>query len=216
MKFTTLSGTAAIAFLMATSAMAQDLTGWYLQLGPSTISPTAEIKSATAGGVDASAGAAADISSANGISAKFSYRFDNNLSVGALIGTPPDLKVTGTGGAFAGLDAGTLTAGPFIASVNYHFNPTKKFQPYVGGGLAYFAVIDSKDGMITDFSAKNAIGPAAEVGFDYWVTDNQGFFGSVIYSTADTEFTGNFGPAPIVAKATFKSLVYRLGWSYKF
>ena len=93
----------------------------------------------------------------------------------------------------------SLIAGPEVAeakqlpptlSLQYHFNPRGRFQPYVGAGVNVTIFFDEEtkgvlDG--ADLDLDNSVGFAAQVGFDWTIGDHWIFNGTARYMAIDTD-----------------------------
>jgi outer membrane protein len=58
---------------------------------------------------------------------------------------------------------------PPTLSVQYHFNPDGRFRPYVGAGINYTLFSSEKP---AGLKLDDSVGPAAQIGVDFGVTDN--------------------------------------------
>jgi len=64
---------------------------------------------------------------------------------------------------------------PPTVTVQYHFLPEEKFNPYLGVGLNYSIFYhENTTGAFSDLNISNGFGPVAQVGFDYWINKNWG------------------------------------------
>ena len=79
---------------------------------------------------------------------------------------------------------------PPTLSLQYHFNPRGRFQPYVGAGVNVTIFFDEEtrgvlDG--ADLDLDNSVGFAAQVGFDWAIREHWIFNGSARYMAIDTD-----------------------------
>ena len=79
--------------------------------------------------------------------------------------------------------SGTIPVGevehlPPTFSVQYHFLPDAKFQPFIGLGVNYTLILDEAldqdiiDAGIVDYSLDDSFGIAAQIGADWMINDN--------------------------------------------
>lgn len=124
--------------LMMTPAFAQersvDLTGWISYVDPS-------------GETDFEDGEVAEFDSEQGFGVGINVFWTNAISTEfAAILAEPDLTLRANDPAVPDV-VGSLEMMPLTATLQYHFNPNGRFDPYLGGGIAYvlFDDIDSDD-----------------------------------------------------------------------
>jgi outer membrane protein len=95
----------------------------------------------------------------------------DNLGLEVLASTPfsHDIKLAGTG-----VKVAETKHLPPTVSLNYHFDTTGAFKPYVGAGINYTLFFDEEtSGPLagTDLSLDGSFGLAAQVGLDYDISD---------------------------------------------
>lgn len=111
----------------------------------------------------------------------FTYFFTKNIAAELILGTSKhdikalhsDLSAVG-GPTDANVNLGSVRLLPPTLTVQYHFNQScdNVFKPYLGAGLNYTIFYDVKQGnVVKDVNYKNALGYAAQAGFDLMVTD---------------------------------------------
>jgi outer membrane protein len=84
-----------------------------------------------------------------------------------------DISAVG-GPTSADVDLGSVYLLPPTLTLQYHFFPMKEkvFKPYVGAGLNYTIFYNQKAGsVVKDIKYDNALGYAAQVGFDLMLDD---------------------------------------------
>jgi len=200
----------------AQPAAAETRLGWYTQTGPASVS-FAESARISAGGSPVP-GAGATLTDNGTLGLGVGYRFSDAFSVIAIGGLPPTTTVKGTG-PLTGITVGKVTYGPLIVAANYHIPTQGKFQPFVGAGINYTMVFDTKDNGLTNLKADNAFGGVLRVGFDYMLSDTDGLFFSANKVFVNTKATGNavaLGGAPVTAKITLDPLILHAGWVHRF
>lgn len=76
---------------------------------------------------------------------------------------------------FNGANLGDTWILPPTVTLQYHFTPDRAFSPYVGAGINYSLFYGESSGTgFTDLNVDNAVGPALQAGFDYWIGENWG------------------------------------------
>ena len=216
MKLRTLALTLS-ALAIAPPAVADDSKiGWYLQLGPAGVA-FSEGASISAGG-STIPGASTTLSDNVTLGFGLGYRFTEDFSVIAIGGIPPTTTIKGTG-PLNGVTVGKVTYGPLIVAANYHIPTKGKFQPFIGAGINYTMVFDTKDSGISNLKADSAFGGVLRLGFDYMVDDSNGFFFSANKVFVNTKATGNavaLGGAPVNEKIDLDPLILHAGWVHRF
>lgn len=215
MKLHLLTTAASAMFaLVASQAAAED---WYLRAGLGHLSFD------TGGDVNIGGapvpGAGFDVSDNNTLLVTLGYHLTPRFSVELTGGIPPTTTATGNGTAAALGDVGELTYGAAAVTGNYHFLTGTKFKPYVGGGIAYFMVLDTEDGAVTSLEVENAFAPVIQAGFDYAIDDKWGTYFNVAKVFAETEITGNvpaFGGAPLSSDADIDITIISAGIAMRF
>lgn len=105
----------------------------------------------------------------------------------------------------------SIKGAPITLTANYYFgNGNSKFRPYIGAGLAYTyfsnenygssyetteivsGITDSGVDDISNAKMDPAIGLAAKIGADYYLTDNFLISASVTYVTSKTTFSHDY------------------------
>ena len=195
-------------------AHAETANRWFVHAGPAFVSPQ-EKTTLQAGGA-AIPGADVKLDGRWTVAAEVGYFVTPNVSVSLAAGLPPKFKVVGAG-ALAGLGtAGTMTGGPAGLLVQYHFNRDGMIQPYVGAGASFLVVFSTSDGVMSNVSAKSAVGTALQAGADVMFNDRLGGFVDIKKAWVGTVATGFLGPTPVRAKVRVDPLVGNVGLTYKF
>ena len=111
----------------------------------------------------------------------FTYFFTKNIAAELILGTSKheittlgsDISAVG-GSTNANVDLGSVRLLPPTLTVQYHFNQScdNVLKPYFGAGVNYTIFYDVKQGnVVKGITYKNALGYAAQAGFDIMVTD---------------------------------------------
>ncbi|MBB3999558.1 OmpW/AlkL family protein [Aureimonas pseudogalii] len=75
--------------------------------------------------------------------------------------------------AIGDLDIGTIWSAAAAASVQYHFLPEARFNPYVGVGASYSHAFSIKPGeRVSDFDVKPQVSLIVQAGADYQISQN--------------------------------------------
>jgi outer membrane protein len=105
----------------------------------------------------------------------FTYFFTEHFAAELILGTAKhDVKAINT--AAGDVDLGSVWLLPPTLTAQYHFYTSDKkvFKPYIGAGLNYTLFYNVKSGDVADVEYDNALGFAAQVGFDLML--NETFF----------------------------------------
>ena len=148
------------------------------------------------------------IDDAWGLTGTISYFLNPNVAVDVLVGLPPKHKIN-----VAGAEAGETKHLPPIVSLQYHFLPNEKLQPYVGLGLNYTYFFDEKlyDGNKLDLT--DSFGWAGQVGVDYQIDRNWSVGADIRYADIRTDVKVNGAKVGTVDVDPF---VYSLNIGYRF
>lgn len=149
-----------------------------------------------------------DIDDAFSVTGTVSYFFNPNIAVDLLVGWPPqhDVKVNGS-------KVGETKHLPPILSVQYHFSPETVFSPYVGLGVNYTYLFDSKLDSGDKFHLSSSVGLAAQAGFDYRLNPQWSLGADVRYADINTDVKINGNK---VGNVDINPLIYSLNVGYRF
>ena len=142
------------------------------------------------------------------------YFFSENISVYSVIAFPPTTDADGINN-LDGQKAAEVTYAPFALTGNYHFQ-FGDFQPFVGAGIAYAAILQVEDKDVTDVEADNSFGFVIRLGFDYMLNEKWGISAATNKLFVGTDITGDAGGAPAVVEASLDPWVYSLGANIRF
>ncbi|MTD98686.1 outer membrane beta-barrel protein [Paracoccus sp. YIM 132242] len=93
-----------------------------------------------------------------------------------------------------GTEIGTVKHLPPVVSLQYHFDATPQFKPFVGVGVNFTGIYDAESkGPLsgTDLRVKNSWGLAAHLGADYWINDRSAIRADLRYIDIDADVTLN-------------------------
>jgi outer membrane protein len=173
-KTRTLLGTVALlGALGANSAMAMEQGDWLVRFGGSYVNPASNNHPLVS------------VDSASSLTFNFSYMMTRNWSVEVLAAYPFEHDITLDGAKVA-----STKHLPPTVTLQYHFMPDAKFQPYVGAGVNYTTFFSQKTyGPLegADLSLGDSWGLAGEIGADFMLNDTWFLNGSIRYIGIETD-----------------------------
>ena len=192
-----------------------DFKRWQVRLrGVGVVTPNQSAKIGIIGGD-------AQISDAFIPELDFTYFFTEHFAAELILGTAKhDVKAINT---IAGdIDLGSAWLLPPTLTAQYHFytSDEKIFKPYIGAGVNYTLFYNVKSGAVADVKYDNALGYAAQVGFDLMLDDT--FFINVdakrlFLSTDVTVDATNLVPGLVVpAEVDIDPWLFGIGVGMKF
>lgn len=102
----------------------------------------------------------------------FTYFFTENFAAELILGTAKhDVQAINT--AAGDVNLGSVWLLPPTLTAQYHFYTSDKkvFKPYIGAGVNYTLFYNVKSGDVADVTYDNALGYAAQLGFDLMVDE---------------------------------------------
>lgn len=155
------AATAAVLLSMglATTAQAFEPGDWLVRAGVSNVNPKSDNHSVVS------------VDDAYSASINFTYMMTDIWGLELLAAYPFEHDIT----LLDGTKVGSTKHLPPTLSIQYHFMPTEKFQPYIGLGLNYTKFFSEKTtGPLagTDLSLGASWGLAGQIGFDVLLNDN--------------------------------------------
>lgn len=151
----------------------------------------------------------------------FTYFFTENFAAELILGTTKhDVKAINS--AVGNVDLGSVWLLPPTLTAQYHFytSDERVFKPYIGAGINYTLFYNIKSGDVADVEYDNAIGYAAQLGFDLMLDDT--FFINIdakrlFLSTDVTVDASNLVPGlGIPAEVDINPWLFGLGVGMKF
>lgn len=130
-------------------------------------------------------------------------------TAGSLTGYTPPLSGT----------LGELRIAPLLGAVLYRPWPGHRWQPYLGAGLGYAAVLDAEGRDVAALDATSEWGPLFQAGCDVVLTPHWSAYVDARKLYVATDVHGRvpaFGGAPVEARVTLDPLVVNLGVGYRF
>ena len=163
---------AAALLATAPAAFSHDAGDFYMRVGASNVDPDDNNGSIDLTGVGLG-NPNIEVDDAWSLTFTGSYQWTDNWAIELLAAYPfeHDISVQGLG------KVGQVKHLPPTLSLQYHFLPKKKFQPYVGAGVNYTYFFDAKsEGTLSALGGSldiddNSFGLAGQVGFDYMFND---------------------------------------------
>jgi len=208
---------AAIALMSALTCYAQssDKKFWS-HVGPVAVRFNTDTQ-LTVGGAPVN-GANADAKNNVSLGVELGYEVAPAILVSLTVGLPPTTTLTGKGGPVDGLELGRVKYGPAVLSAHYHLD-AGSFKPYLGAGVNYTAVLESKDGVVAGLDVKSAWGGVLQAGVDVPLSAGWGLFLDIKKIYLKTTASGTvpaFGGPPAEAKIRLDPLLVHAGVSWRF
>lgn len=143
-----------------------------------------------------------------------SYFFTPNIAAELILATSPhDLTLKNS--TLGDLDLGSTWVLPPTLTLQYHFMPEEKFNPYIGAGINYTLPYAEKDGDDTNkLEADGSFGWALQAGADYWLNDHWGVNVDVKKIFVDVDASINNGA--ITGNVELDPWVIGTGVAYRF
>lgn len=166
-------------------------------------------------------GATVDVEDDTSIGITFTYMLSDEFGLGVLAATPFHHDIEGDGVISAlGTIAETKQLPPTV-TLQYHFEGTKKFHPYVGAGINYtnFFSEDTKGALSASrISLDDSWGLALEAGMDFEIGNGWLLSGQVWWIDIDTEakLSGGILPAQEKIDVEIDPVVYMVSIGKRF
>lgn len=208
-KVLLLAATAMLAAnLCVSAAMAADLNmeGWQFRLRALGVFPENDSTTSIGGNVEPSDIVVPELD--------ITYFWTKNWATELVLATTPhDVKAYNTG--LGDLDLGEVWLLPPTLTMQYHFMPEQKFQPYLGVGVNYTLFYHDKAGpSITSIDYDSSFGFAAQAGFDYLLDQNWFLNADVKKVWINTDVSINGGA--VTADVDIDPWLVGLGVGYRF
>jgi len=174
MKKATLCAGILLAIGFANNAIAFEPGDWLVRVGASYVNPRSDNSDVVS------------VESATSATINFGYMMTDIWGLEVLAAYPfkHDLEL------LDGTRIGSTKQLPPTVSLQYHFMPTEKLQPYVGFGLNYTSFFSEKtSGPLegSDLQLGDSWGLAGQIGFDVLMNDNWFFNLDVRYISIETK-----------------------------
>ena len=158
LKFAAVSGLV-LSMGLANTAIAFEPGDWLVRAGASVVDPKSDNSDIVS------------VDSATSFTFNFTYMMTDIWGVELLAAYPFEHDIS----LLDGTQVTTTKQLPPTVSIQYHFMPTSKFQPYIGVGINYTNFFSEKTmGPLegTDLSLGDSWGFAGQIGFDVMIGEN--------------------------------------------
>lgn len=196
---------AAVLVALGGPALAQSQGEWTLGLGLANVNPKSDNGTLAGGTVPT------DIDSSTRPTITAEYFIRDNLGVELLAALPFKHAITSNG-----VEIGTVKQLPPVLSLQYHFDATKQFKPFVGLGVNFAGFWDSDArGPLagSELRVKNSWGLAAHLGGDYWINDRAAIRADLRWIDIDSNVELN---GTRIGKVEIDPLVVGISYVMKF
>jgi outer membrane protein len=177
--------TALLGFALAVPAIAHEAGQWIVRGGVGTVMPKSNNLALPLITIDPlSIDAHVKVDDGTSLTLSGTYMFTENWAFDILAAWPfkHDIDLDATVSDGIDTESGIVPFGevkhlPPTFSVQYHFTPDAKFQPFVGIGLNYTTFMSEElnsdviEAGIVDFSLDDSFGVAAQLGADWMLND---------------------------------------------
>jgi outer membrane protein len=206
----------AAALGLALPASAHEAGDWLFRFGGSNIDPKSNNGSLDLTALDMGQ-QQINVDDQWGVTFNLTYMYTANIGIELLAALPykHDIAVATLG------RVGSVKHLPPTLSVQYHFMPRAAFQPYVGAGINYTLFFSEREtGALDDLGVtldvdSSSFGLAAQVGFDYVLTDR--WFLNVDVRWIDIETEAQIREVPqIRGDVNIDPVVYGIHLGYRF
>ena len=192
MKHHLLIASAILALGLPHAALAQSQGEWTLGFGIANVNPKSDNGTLAGGTVPT------EIGDSTRPTITVEYFFRDNLGIEVLGALPFSHSIESNG-----TEIGKVKQLPPVISLQYHFDATPQFKPFVGLGVNFtgFYDADARGPLAgSDLRVKNSWGLAAHLGGDYWISEKAAIRADLrwIDIDADVELNGeNIGEVEI-------------------
>lgn len=195
-------------------AITTDTTKWTLRAGLTSLS-LADKLDLTVGGAPFP-GAGMSTYEHQTVTLQIGRFLTPNIALNATLGFPPTIDVYGAGTIGALPKLGEVTYGPMCFMVQYHPTRSGRIRPYVGVGVSYMIVFDTKDGAFEDLKVDNDVGLAVEAGADLMISQRWAIFADVKKAQLRPKAFGTFAGAPVVGETKLDPWAFSGGIAFHF
>jgi outer membrane protein len=202
--------------LSGTVAQAYDAGDWIVRVGASNVDPddpNGEINVPDAGKLDV------NIDDDTSVTFNGTYMWTKNIGIELLAALPfeHDIKVDGLG------KVGSTKHLPPTLSVQWHFLPDSRFQPYVGAGINWTIFFDDgEDGVLEELGGQlelddqSSFGLAGQIGADIMLNDHWFINADLRYIKIDNKAEVTLGEDKLNVSVDIDPYVYGLHIGYRF
>lgn len=169
-------GFCAVMTMLGANAMAVEKGDWLIRVGASNISPDGDNGTINLQGVLETPNpvyAGVDVDDAWGLTFNISYFLTNHIAVELLAAAPYEHDFVVSAPDDDLLLTGDTKHLPPTLSIQYHFNASESFKPYVGAGVNFTTFFDSNlDDVPLSVELDDSWGLALQVGADITLTEH--------------------------------------------
>ena len=177
-----------------------------LDVRATNVSPDAGDPIKTAAGVNT--GLKADVKDAWAPTIGLQYFFTDNVAAELIAGTTQhEITASGT-------EVRKTWVLPPVLTLQYHFAPKARFNPYIGAGINYMIFYSGKNYNGFTVKTKDGFGEALQAGFDYALGGKWTLNVDVKKVWMETDATVNGGA--LTSKVNLDPLVTSVGVGYRF
>jgi outer membrane protein len=194
--------------------IATDETKWMLKAGLTNLSLADKVKLSVGGAPYPGAGLSTF--EHHTVSVQIGRFLTPNIAINATLGLPPSIDVFGAGSIGALPKLGEVTYGPTMLTLQYHPTRSGRIRPYIGAGVSYMIVFDTKDGAFQNLRVNNDLGPAFEAGADFMINDRWGIFADAKKAFLRPKAFGTFQGLPVEGKTKLDPWAFSGGVSFHF
>lgn len=163
-------------------------------------------------------GAALSLSDSTTLAAEIGYWLTPSVALRGLVGVPPTTRAEGRGSLAPFGTLGEITFAPLIFTATYSFD-LGAIKPYVGAGITYVHILNTKDGALTNLKVDSGFGSVLQVGLDIPIDKSWGVFldfHKLYWKTKATGTVPAFGGAPAQVDLNPSPSVVMIGISKRF
>ena len=202
-RFTIFLAAVVVALMIASPVMAHEQGSWVLRAGVGTVAPESNnlvLPDFPADGLNTTV----NVDDGTSLTLTATYMFTKNWAFDILAAWPFSHDIDATivdtvpPGGSSSLAIGETDHLPPTFSVQYHFVPDGKFQPYIGAGLNYTTFFSTDvdqeltDALgVTSLSLDDSFGFAAQLGADIALQNNWVINLDVRYINIETDVSAN-------------------------
>ncbi|MEZ5724456.1 MAG: OmpW family outer membrane protein [Paracoccaceae bacterium] len=189
----------------AAPALAQSQGDWTIGVGIANVNPKSDNGDLADGAVPT------DIGDSTRPSITVEYFIRDNLGIEVLGALPFSHEIESNGTLI-----GKVKQLPPVVSLQYHFDATPQFKPFVGLGINFTGFYDADargplEG--ADLQVKNSLGLAAHLGADYWVNDRSAIRGDLRWIDIDADVKLN---GDKIGEVNVDPMVYGVSYVHRF
>jgi len=195
-----------------------------LRAGAITVDPHEDSEDIRLAGAGKLPGTKATLDSDTQLGLNYLYMLTDHVGIEYLAATPftHEVKVKGLPANLNGRLGDFKQLPPTVSLVYYPLAPHATIQPYVGVGLNYTYIFETKLGKAAEgkgFSGldmQDSIGLAAQIGVDYMLTDTLMLNAQVRYIDIESKATTYFNGSKVTVDVDVNPWVYMVALGYKF